>query len=316
MRYIIPSGSTGYFPEVLSVLMSLDDEKLFFEDKNLSHPTDLFLLAFNDVIECITNITEKLHQSTKETKITAKPPTNIGEFKILTFNLLFYTANFIEACQSIIKSLFKDGGNNKEFTKAVRDFKESIKSYHDHTSKIINLIKHQHRRVCPFSATWSNNLIVGYFIEGLVAPATIGPDPQIHKNYKGCLTGISLNYEINYHLANIYFCAYSLASIIKKYSPGKTIGTEIKTNIDDSAIKKCFELVSSIDLLLLPNEFLLPSPFLLKNNDNKYTIEMPGSLKPKNRKPHILNISLTSRIGIRNRSIALPYFIEKSTSIL
>lgn len=304
MRFEVPTKFSGYLPEAISILSSIEEAHVFNEDKNLSHPADLFLLAFNDVIECAFRLSKRFNEEVAQTRISATVPADLNDIRFDVFNLFFYTSNFIEACQSIIKSLFKEGGKDKDFIKAVREFNDNTKSYRDHTSKIINLIKHQHRRIVPFSYSWSNNLIIGYFVEGLVAPTVIGPDPQIHPKHQGQNTGISLNFDIPFHIANIYFSSACLSSVVKKYA--KVTQPTTSNFLKDETLK-CLKEVSKIDLLLLPNEFSRAIPSITERKIEHFLIEVPSRKQPKNKSPHVANISVSSRIGIKNRNIAPPY---------
>lgn len=306
IKFEVPTKTSGYLPHVINVLCSIDDELLFNEDKNLSHPADLFLIAFDDVIECAYRLAYRLNCAVHETNITSSTPNNLDDVRFDIFNLFFYTANFMEACQSIIKSLFKDGGNDKNFIKAVREFNDNTKNYRDHTSKIINLIKHQHRRINPFTFQWNNNLIIGYFVAGLVEKDTIGPDPQVHKKYNNMHTGISLNRDIPFHVANIYYASACLASVINKYLKIED-DSKGKVFLGEKTIK-CLKEIAKIDLFFLPDECHAEIPVISEKENQHFLIEFPSKKKPKNKNSHTAEISVISRVGIRNRGFAMPYF--------
>lgn len=305
MIYEYPKRDSGYFPEALSILTNIHDSCLFHEDHNLSHPGDLFLLTFNDVVECahrlakITNIEAKKYSTDP-----SKGLSEIDSIRIEIFNLLFYSSNFIESCQSIIKSLFKDGAKDKKFVRAIRDFLDNTKAYREHTSKIVNLIKHQHRRVRPFTFAWDRHIIIGYFIEGLLAPTVLGPDPQVHKPFNKLNTGISINRDIAYHVVNIYYASACLASIVKKYAK---INSGATPRVPGDHIVECLSELSNIPLLLLPDEFTKEMPVISKHQDDKFILEMPSKKKPINDKPHSASVAVNAKIGIANRSFAPPY---------
>jgi hypothetical protein len=310
MNYELPAKITGYFPEVLSILTSIEDSAVFHGDHNLSHPGDLFLLTFNDVIECAHRLAMRVNCEVENSRITHHiDDEKVDGIRIEVFNLLFYCANFIESCQSIIKSLFKDGSKDKAFTRAVREFVDNTRSYREHTSKIINLIKHQHRRIRPFSFSWENNLIFGYFVEGLLAPNVLGPDPQVHQKYNSLNTGISINRDIPYHLVNIYFASACLASVIKKYVK---ITNKPQINLPSDHVVKCLEEVSKLEFILLPDEFAKELPVITNKNEGKFCLEMPSKKTPHNAKPHLATVSLNMKIGISNRSFAPPYMLPQN----
>lgn len=310
MKYELPAKITGYFPEALSILTSIEDSAVFHEDHNLSHPGDLFLLTFNDVIECAHRLATRVNCEVENIRITRHiEDEKIDAIRIEVFNFLFYCANFIESCQSIIKSLFKDGGKDKAFTRAAREFTDNTRPYREQISKIINLIKHQHRRIRPFSFSWENNLIIGYFVEGLLAPNVLGPDPQVHKQYNGLNTGISINRDIPYHLVNVYFASACLASVVKKYAK---IVSESHSNLSGDHVARCLEEVSKLKLILLPDEFTKELPTITNKSEGKFCLEMPSKKTPNNTKPHPATVSLNMKIGISNRSFAPPYMLPQN----
>ena len=113
MKFTDPTKSTGYYPEVLSILSKIDEKSLFHENKNLSHPADTFLIAFNDVIDCAHRLSKRVNAELERRRYSATGNLDgLDDIRIDIFCLIFYTANFLEACQSIIKSLFEDGGKD------------------------------------------------------------------------------------------------------------------------------------------------------------------------------------------------------------
>lgn len=305
MKYELPTKSAGYFPEVLSLLSSIEDSCVFNEDRDLSHPADLFLLTFNDVIECAYRLSKRFNAEADRRQLHQKTEiSELDDIRIDIFNLIFYTSNFIEACQSIIKSLFPDSDNGNTFTKAVREFNENTKDYRSHASKIINQIKHQHRRIRPFSYAWNNNLIIGYFIEGLVGINTIGPEPKIHSKFNDLNTGFSLNRDIPYHLVNVYFASACLASIVRKHAKINEVFPKV---LDGEHLVRCFREVEKMKVIFLPDEIKMKMPFVQERKEGKFLLEFPSAKKPENLKPHIADISVTARLGIKNLSFAPPY---------
>lgn len=302
MKYELPNKTSGYFPEALATLNSLPPE-FTKKELRLFHPADVFLFSFMDAIKCAKKLSEMLNIETeKRQKNTAYEPKNLEEFEKEIFNLFFYSANFIEACQSIIKCLIDD----KKLTKASRRFNGMIIKYKSHTSTIINEIKHKHRRVRTFSSLWDENLIIGYYVEGLIAENVMGPDPLIHKDHNGVRTGKSLNLEIPYQIINIYFTSACLDSVIKEHLP---ITNEILNINEPKEVSDCLTEAAKIPTLLLPNEFKGKIPSIKKKTNDGFSLANPGHKNPENKKPHNMSISLSSRIGIKCKTLALPYFI-------
>jgi len=307
MKYELPKEKSGYFPEVLFLLACIDNKDLNHERHNLSHPADLFLQAFNDVIECSTRVLNRIKDNNLNQRVLSN---DIDSLRIDIFNLLFYSSNFIESCQSIIKSLFEVTNKNKEFSSLVREFNKSTEKYRAHTSKIINAIKHQHRRIRPFSFSWEDGLIIGYFVEGLLAPNIIGPDPQIHPKYAGLNTGISLNKEIPYHLVHLYFVSACLSTIVRKRVKPNSWG--IIKNLSDEHVFNCLKEAADLDFLLLPDELSKDIPKVSVLKKQKMKLEMPSGRLPRNIAPHEATVSLDVKIGLSNRTVAPPYMLIHS----
>uniref|UniRef100_UPI00128ED789 hypothetical protein n=1 Tax=Janthinobacterium sp. Ant5-2-1 TaxID=1755239 RepID=UPI00128ED789 len=172
MKFEVPNKMTGYLPEVFSLLRSLDDKQVYGHEHQLSHPADVFILTFGDAIRCINSLAKSVNEITEAAACGEKIKSDrLTEIRNQVFELLFYTGNFVEGCQSIIKSLFPR--SDKNFTKVIRIFKDNVEEYISHASQLINKVKHQHRRPRIFTFTHDNKIIIGYYLEGLVAKGVL-----------------------------------------------------------------------------------------------------------------------------------------------
>ncbi|EGQ8127573.1 hypothetical protein ACEUKD_08540 [Vibrio diabolicus] len=304
MKYELPFKETGYLPKVVETLSGLDEQKSGHEKLQLNHPLDVFYFTFTDVIKSVSRLTSRFEKDIKKRKNNSQfKPDDIEEYSVDIFNTIFYLSNFIEACQSIIKSVCHDEAKLK--TKAARQFNESTKEYRSHISTIINEIKHKHRRVNTFSYAWDNNLIIGYYIEGVAGKGVLGPDPLIHKDFNGLKTGFSLNRYIPYYIINLYHVSSCLDHVLKKYGKLGGSGFEPRENRE---IVDCIEAVSRLPMLLFSDEFELKTPAVSAKSDERFLLEFPGKRKIENKKLHIADLSLGARIGMHSREITFPYF--------
>lgn len=303
MKFEAPNKATGYLPVVFSLLKSLDDEHVYGHEHQLSHPADIFLLTFTDAIGCINVVAKSVNEVTEAAARGEKIKNDrLAEIRHQVFDLLFYTGNFVEGCQSIIKSLFPR--EDKRLAKVARIFKENVEEYTSHVSQLINKVKHQHRRPRTFTFWHSDKIIVGYYLEGLVAKGVLGPDPDLHKSYQGVRTGFSLNRAIPYHLCNLYYVSACLASVIKSHGRA---GVPSEVKINDELFRETLSEVAQIPCMLLPDEMEKPLPVVVCKNNGNYRLEFPGKKEIINRIPHIANVSLEARIGVRDRGLAPPY---------
>jgi len=306
MKYELPQKGSGYYPPVILTLNGIADDMAFNAAHGLMHPVDVFLTTFNDSIESALRLTRRVNSivSSKVENPSFKIE-DIDDIRVDIFNFLFFSANLIESCQSIIKSLFEK--DSKLATKAVREFNGLTTEYRGHVLKIINYIKHKHRRIRPITTTWGNQIIIGYYIEGVVEKNVIGPDPDIHLNAD---TAISLNRDIPYHIFNYYFICSCLNTIIKKYIKHIKISPIIP---EESKILQLLQEVNKIPSNYFPDEIFKNSVTISIRGQSteKILLEYPGKEKAKNRNQQAMDISITSTIGIRSRSLKLPYFIAQ-----
>lgn len=270
------------------------------------HPCDVYSSVFEEAVESGLKLTKdvlELH----EKKVNGSSDTELElSIKNGTFHFIFSMANFLDGCLSIVKSLFENT-KSKDFTKFNRQFVSAIKDYNDHIRKVVNYIKHRHRVMRPIYGSWSEGLIIGYYIEGVVAKGMLGPDPDIHEE-SNC--AISLNRDIPYHLCNIYSVSAALASLVKERFKLKDSDIEPYKN-QDARILKFIDTASQIPRTYFPDEIKKHWPEIILKPDNKSAkIVCPSTRKPENMKPHIMDISLSSSVRSRSRSLKLPYFSE------
>ena len=305
MKFETPHKDTGCFPLVLARLKALDEEHVYGHEHQLSHPADIFLITFMDAIYCINILAKSVNKLTKTVELGGSVnDDSLAAIRHQVFDLLFDTGNFVEGCQSIIKSLFPRG--DKQLTKAARDFKGNIENYTSHASQLINKVKHQHRRPRIFTFKDVNKIIVGYYLEGLVSKGVLGPDPELHKSYHGMQTGFSLNRAIPYHLCNLYYVSACLDSVIKTHGFAGSPSTVI---IEDEFIRETLSEVERIPCMLLPDEMEKPLPVISCKSNGNFKIEFPGKKDVINKSTHTAEVSLETRIGIYDRGIAPPYML-------
>lgn len=307
MKYILPIEKSGFAPEVISILNALSDDVLFHHNYQLMHPCDVYSSVFEEAVESglklVIDVLE-MHKTKTEGGFDNELDISI---KNRIFHFLFSMANFLDGCQSIVKSLFEDT-KSKEFTKANREFLLSIKEYNDYVRKSVNYIKHRHRVIRTIYGSWERNLIIGYYIEGVVSKGMLGPDPDIH-NESNC--AISLNRDIPYHLCNIFAVSSALASLVRKRF--KLNNSDVKPyKNQDERIFKFIDCTSKLPRTYFPDELKMKWPEVsLKTENNLAKIIYPSSKKPDNMKPHYMKMSLSSTIRSRSPSFKIPYFSQE-----
>lgn len=303
MKYILPTKDTSYFPDTLSVLDALPDEILNHASYQLMHPFDIFSSVLQEVIESGITLSKLTLNRINNPLIDENEADNIeAQIRNGVFNFLFCLANYIDGCKSIIKCIYSK--ENANHTKISRQFEGIIKPYSNHLMKIVNHIKHRHRSIRILTGSWDNNIIVGYFIEGVINKETIGPDPEIHAYGK---TAISLNRDIPFHICNIFFVATALKTTIEQ-------NTELMKDLKHVKIEndKIFELLSitaNLPKLYFPDEITKPVPDI-KIIEKSVSISLPSTKKALNRHPHSMKLRLQSTLRKHSRTLSLPYIGE------
>lgn len=286
------------------MLQALDDNSVFDHDNQLGHPADIFVLTFRDAVESINKLAKAVNKSTEIAEQGQEiPEEHLSDIRSYIFDLLFYTGNFVEGCQSIIKSIFPPG--DKRFAKIARNFKNNVEVYTSHASQLINKVKHQHRRPRVFTFTKNNKVIIGYYLEGIINKGLVGPDPDMHKMYRGMRTGFSLNRMIPYHLCNLYYVSSCLKSAINEYLTGDHF---VHYKYQDEVFKETFLEIARIPCMLLPDEFEKPLPVVNVKGESGYSLELPGKKIILGKDLNGARISIESRVGVRDRKVAFPYF--------
>ncbi|MCS6232793.1 hypothetical protein G3488_18315 [Shewanella baltica] len=311
MKYILPTEKSGFAPEVIPLLNALPDDGLFHEKYQLMHPCDVYSSVFEEAVESGLKLTRDV-LCMHEKKANGGSDNELDlSIKNGTFHFLFSMTNFLDGCQSIIKSLFEDT-KSKDFTRANREFLSSIREYNDYVRKSVNYIKHRHRVVRTIYGSWEENLIIGYYIEGVVTKGMLGPDPDIH-NESNC--AISLNRDIPYHLCNIFSVSAVLASLVRNRFKLKLSDIKSYKN-QDERILKFIDSASKLPRTYFPDELKMNWPEInLKSENQLAKIIYPSSRKPDNMRLHDMKISLSSTVRSRSRSLKLPYFGHEETYI-
>ncbi|WP_143486038.1 hypothetical protein [Pseudomonas sp. PA15(2017)] len=308
MEFKFPSKIDGYQPEVVRTLVNVEDAASRHAALGLHHPADIFLFAFTDALKSIERLAINLKIETRKKCESPEYKIDLDDFRIDIFNMLFFTNNFIEACQSVIRSIFSEDEKSK-FTKASRAFSAATSDIRAHTSAIVNEIKHKHRVIRPFTFSSPAGVIIGYYIEGIVAENCTGPDPLIHQRFEDVYTGFSLNQQLSFHLFSLYKVAACLESTVRAHrnvKPAETMESHKDIALD------CLRAVSEIPLMLLPDEFNKDYATVVEKKPGHFTISNPSRKKPENPQRAHAQISLSTTVGIKARSFTMPYFIPRT----
>lgn len=134
-------------------------------------------------------------------------------------NALHNLISHVDTCKNIMKQLNVDN-------KIQSNFLSNIEPYRSLFALQINLVKHNSRFVRIIRGVDENkkdNLIIGYYIEGKhellnsegSKKGVVGPDPKVHKLYKGRATAFSLNKHLRLMIWFLLYISHNLYNSIK-----------------------------------------------------------------------------------------------------
>jgi hypothetical protein len=302
MQLRLPSKVFGYYPEALGVFLAIDEIQSFHSDLCLLHPADIFSSTFDEFAQSALLLLRKVNEigdrSISDDMMTHSEGDEISH---LTQNLFLCADNFLNGCRSILRCTKNDV--DKETTKLLREFDSQVRQYASVVSKIINYIKHRHRKIRTIYCTSNSIFIIGYFVEGVVGKGLIGPDPDIHAN-SDC--AISFNRDIPFHVANVYLCAGIAGALCKK---AFHISTPIQPqSVESPALEELFERCSKLASNYFIDEVRLEShPQISKKGNGEFEVSISNKNKPSNRHPHLQNFTLRFKVPHMYRSIKIPY---------
>lgn len=294
MKYELPNKNKSYTPDLYAYLCSIDAKHLHYMEHGLMHPADVFTTVFDEVVASGLRLAVAIQEMEHN-----KDKRRDKHVNSLISGFLYSISNFIDACKSIVKCLFSKD-EEKKYKKIISEFMNQCRMYTDYVNTKVNYIKHRHRSISTILCEWDNDFILGYYVNGPVSDNINGPDPDIHKDVN---CAISMNWELPYHIVNIYFLSASLKSILEEIRPS-TIDFDIK--YDDKDLMKFLTDVSLINRFLLPDEFDKVQA-LVKRKDSGFILEYPSKIKAKNNHLHTMNISMTAKIGFGARGFITPY---------
>jgi len=150
-------------------------------------------------------------------------------------------------------------------------------------------------------ATWPKGQIIGYQVEGAIAVGAVGAERQIHR-YAG--TAFSLNRALKYHACHIYLMASALQTVLKLPKPC----AQQPPQKHEPLAATFLDLVAEIPMLFFPDELSEDLPLVKKRSDGAFLLECPSSVKPDNRKPHVMNVNFRFEVSAHARSVEPPYY--------
>lgn len=243
-------------------LLALKSDQLFHERHviKLAHPADILsekLGTLNRKLALVDN-----HRNDKPVAYDKKDS---------ICNYILEIDSFYDSLFLIIKCLTEPSGtDNKDVTKWLtsinsrhsQNFIGATKQNHQLFRSMSNKIKHDHVGISTLTVDNHKNIPVhGFYIRSIVGEDDQrGPDPEIHRPYKDCVTAFSYNHFILYSVGCIFHYLEHL---------NKTLfNTKPKIKYQERNSFGILSACNSIAHDFFPDEYSRPYAFVKKNHDD------------------------------------------------
>ena len=204
MHYEITTKGGLLTPTSALVLANLGGVTIYNTERGLRHPLGIYNFTFDEIVTKSHTLLDALEEANDKL-----PHINRGEKKwdekILdaTDHVLDSIMQHLDSFKSIVCCFYQDC-DSKEAQKINRSLQKEMREYRAHVANIVNLIKHKQRKLSAILFHGPGIFDVGYYVEGVLADGTVGPDPEIHADSN---VAISYNRDLPFHLCNIYYCS-------------------------------------------------------------------------------------------------------------
>ena len=280
MRYRLPKGKTQYLPQAMAILEALREMPLSHFGRGRRHPIDIYATVLRDVLSNLDDLLDLVEVGRQEQPyLPGNQPNNWSKKLIRQLDhAADSTVQFFDACRAIILCCF-DINDERRFKKVVRRFNTTVRPHTDRISTIVNLVKHNQRTLNLVYFHNPGVFVPGYFVEGVLEPEVVGPDPIVHA---GANTAISLYREIPSLVCAIYFVSACMANEVSAATgvrPAEEF--EVSEKLEE-ALLSVLKKSSLLPLEFFPDEIKMPLPFIryyLKTGETRPVIEleMPSS---------------------------------------
>lgn len=151
--------------------------------------------------------------------------------------LLYAMFEYLEDCDNIAKAFFPKATFNDKHA-VFRSFRGGVKPYRDRLGRIVNAMKHRQARIGLFHAENSMLRISGYSIQTVIAPNTIGSDPEVHKKLRPTdVAATSFSHELRWLFASLYAVGEHLARFIDGMTGEALAQANHESSLSDAAEK-------------------------------------------------------------------------------
>jgi len=295
-----------YWPECYRYLSGLEEEQLYYAAYERRHPLAAYNSSIRDLQRSLARVFRSMDAVPKlsELDITGN---EAGDILTDYRSFLYQLSEHIEDCQKIATCLFP--------SLAVRDKDHRYKRFAvnhrvcgDLARRVVNAIKHAQNELLPVLLSFSGAYALGYSCAAPNGRNGIGPNPNVHKKYRGHYTGFSLNADIRRNFSVIYEIGKILSDFLVEMGAQPSLPQKPAEDMLELAGK-----VASLSAIYFPDEVEKPIPEIAVVSGSTLSVSYPGTIGKGFFFPRGAHIAGAFSGDGKTNQFALLYFNESTT---
>lgn len=227
------------YPDIHYTLNSLEN---FNPQEGEQHPCSLWNLSFGNVQKRLSSFMDELITINISNNSTSDNLTELYE------SLLHALCKLWEDDTNAIIKTFRNCNKTRECSIS-KDLKTKKRDYLTKTAKIINAVKHNQEKICPYNILINEKRLHGFTV---LTNRCVGWTKNDNIHYKKNDVAFSFAFETRRIINGIYLHGYDLNTAIKALQPSLTLAIEqIEVSSDFSDL---INKLSKIPQIYFPNE--------------------------------------------------------------
>jgi hypothetical protein len=203
-----------YWPDCYRYLCNLDESQLHYAVYGRRHPLAAYNVSVQDLAKEFTRFFRSLDMLSRPSGL-GLDSIQVGEVIDAYGSVLYQILEHLEDCQKIATCLFPST-TERDRDHRYKSFLSSQKQCGDLVRRAANAMKHHQNELLPFLLHHSGMHALGYMCAAPNGRNGIGPNPAVHKKFRGRDTCISFNADLRRNFAVIYDAGAVLGSFLNK----------------------------------------------------------------------------------------------------
>jgi len=295
-------------PNIQKYMPKVKEEKLFYKDYGLKHPSALYNLSFTKIREALSlflDLHKQCDTSDFERYEKEKGPLLVKAYRDLLYCFMEHLDDCFHVVKSFVPPPIKETSNPNQYSwlkqnanSIVEDFFNKIDEYKKHIGGIVNELKHNNGILSGISFYEPNqpgHFCLGYFVCNVVNGA-FQPVDKIHTKIGGASTAFSFRRDLNYNLYHIYYISEEMMILLRE-----KVGIDFESVCGAEAsenMKQIFRDLMDIPRYHFPDEYTKPVPSISFDEERvKLEYPSPLAIKPNNLSKGVQNYPTDGHTG-------------------